>query len=90
MKTHQFWLDLGDLGKFEPQVSDKAMKKVLYHLYPNYDSFPYESKRSAWREVRNRVYQSLKKGYEKKYSTRQRLVLTTWKSKEYQHEPTQF
>ena len=88
MKTHQFWLDLGSLGKFEPQVSDKKMREVLFLLFPNYQDLTREEKHLAWKEVRRVVYKSLKKGYEKKYSKHcppTVHTLTTWKSKEYQN-----
>jgi len=66
-KTHRFYLDFGpELGKFEPTVSHEVMLEKLHELFPGYDSFDYEEKRSAWKETRNKVYQDTKTGVRKK------------------------
>jgi exonuclease I len=67
-KTHKFYLNFGELGKFEPKVSDKKMKELLFLLFPNYENLTREAKQKAWKELRRVVYNKLKKGYEKKYS----------------------
>lgn len=87
-RTHKFYLNLGELGKFEPVVSHQAMLKVLYDLFPDYDQLSYEEKRSAWRESRNKAYQALKRGYEKKYSKQSQTRFSridVYQSKEYQN-----
>jgi exonuclease I len=88
-KVHRFYLDLGpELGKFEPKVSDKKMKELLFLLFPNYENFTREAKQKAWKELRRLVYNKLKKGYEKKYSKHLPPTvhnLNIWKSKEYQN-----
>lgn len=84
---HRFYLNLGELGKFEPVVSHQAMLKKLHELFPDYDSFGYEEKRSAWKETRNKVYQSLKRKYERKYSSTPRFSrIDTWQNPLYTKE----
>lgn len=87
-KTHRFYLDFGpELGKFEPTVSHEVMLEKLYKLFPDYDSFNYEEKRSAWKETRNKVYQELKREYERKYSSAPRFSrIDTWQNPLYTRE----
>lgn len=87
-KTHRFYLDFGpELGKFEPTVSHEVMLEKLYKLFPDYDSFDYEEKRSAWKETRNKVYQELKREYERKYSSAPRFSrIDTWQNPLYAKE----
>jgi exonuclease I len=78
---HRFYLNFGELGKFEPKVSDKKMKELLFLLFPNYENLTREAKQKAWKELRRVVYNKLKKGYEKKYSKNLPPTvhsLTTW------------